>query len=69
MTKVVKNSISLKLKELVYVGWPASEKTRGEKMKVTSIILLKTNWGKMPEIMLSIMLLKNKQVIALSPLC
>jgi hypothetical protein len=33
-------------------------KTRGEKMQVTSIMLLKTNIEKMPENRLSIMLLK-----------
>jgi hypothetical protein len=37
-------------------------------MKVTSIMLLKTNVEKMPEIGLSIMLLKNKLVIVAFPL-
>jgi len=36
--------------------------TRGEKMKVSSIMLLKTNVSKMPEIALSIMLLKTHKI-------
>jgi len=44
-------------------------KNAGEKMKVSSIMLLKTNASKMSEIGLSIMLLKNKLVTGLFPLC
>ena len=69
MTKISKKYISLKLKLLAYSWWPGSEKTRGGKMKVTSIMLLKTNRGKMSEINLSIILLKNKLVIVSFPLC
>ena len=50
--------MSLKLKQLVYSGWQGGEKTRGEKMKVTSIILLKTHIEKMSIFRLSIVLLK-----------
>jgi hypothetical protein len=46
-----------------------SEKTRGEKMKVSSIMLLKTHIEKMPETGLSIMLLKLKVVAVAFPLC
>jgi hypothetical protein len=46
-----------------------SRKTRGEKMKVTSIMLLKTNVEKMPETGLSIMLMKTKIVMVVFPLC
>jgi hypothetical protein len=45
-----------------------NEKTRGEKMKVSSIMLLKTNGGKMSEIGLSIMLMKRKVVTVVFPL-
>ena len=45
-----------------------SEKTRGEKMKVSSIMLLKTNGGKMSEIGLSIMFMKRKVVTIAFPL-
>jgi hypothetical protein len=45
-----------------------SEKTRGEKMKVSSIMLLKTNGEKMSEIDLSIMLMKRKVVTVAFPL-
>ena len=61
--------MSLKLSWLLYSSLPSSEKTRGGKMKVTSIILLKTNVEKMPEIGLSIMYMKTKVVIVISPLC
>ncbi len=44
-------------------------KNAGEKMKVSSIMLLKTNASKMSETSLSIMLLKNKLVIGIFPLC
>jgi hypothetical protein len=44
-------------------------KTRGGNMQVTSIMLLKTNVDKVSEIRLSIMLMKNKIVIGISPLC
>jgi hypothetical protein len=37
-------------------------------MQVTSIMLLKTNGDKVSEIRLSIMLMKNKIVIGVSPL-
>jgi len=60
--------MSLKLSQLIHYWQPGSEKTRGEKMKVSSIMLLKTNVEKMPESGLSIMLLKNKLVIAVFPL-
>jgi hypothetical protein len=39
------------------------EKTRGEKMKVSSIMLLKTNGGKMSESGLSIMFMKMQALI------
>ncbi len=42
---------------------------RGEKMQVTSIMLLKTNVEKMTDLGLSIMLMKNKLVTGVSPLC
>jgi hypothetical protein len=42
-------------------GW---EKTRGEKMKVSPIMLLKTNGEKMSEISLAIMLMKRRQIEA-----
>jgi hypothetical protein len=48
--------------------WKDGKETRGEKMKVTSIMLLKTNVEKMPEIDLSIMLMKRKGVTVISPL-
>jgi len=40
----------------------SAQKTRGEKMKVTSIMLLKTNIEKMPEFRLSIILMKQKKL-------
>jgi hypothetical protein len=43
-------------------------KNAGEKMKVSSIMLLKTNGGEMSEIGLSIMLMKRKQLAPVSPL-
>ncbi len=46
-----------------------SEKMRGEKMKDSPIMLLKTHVEKMSEIGLAIMLLKNKLVIPCLPLC
>jgi hypothetical protein len=55
--------------ELYYYGWQGSEKTRGEKMKVSSIMLLKTHVVKMSEIGLSIMLMKTKTVTSVFPLC
>ncbi len=48
------------------IGLP---KTRGGKMKVTSIMLLKTHGEKLSDYRLSIMLMKNKPVITRSPLC
>jgi hypothetical protein len=45
------------------------QKTRGQKMKVSSIMLLKTNGEKMPEKGLSIMLMKIKAVAGNLPLC
>jgi hypothetical protein len=45
------------------------EKTRGEKMKVSPIMLLKTHVENMSEIGLAIMLLKNKLVMPCLPLC
>jgi hypothetical protein len=59
----------LKIGQLGNCWWPGSEKTRGEKMKVSSIMLLKTNGVKMPEISLFIMLMKTKGVTAVLPLC
>jgi hypothetical protein len=44
-------------------------KNGGEKMKVSSIMLLKTNGGKMSEIGLSIMLMKRNVVTSSFPLC
>jgi len=44
-------------------------KTRGEKMKVSSIMLLKTNRVKMSGMGLSIMFMKTKVVTVASPLC
>jgi hypothetical protein len=44
-------------------------KNAGGKMKVSSIILLKTNGGKMSESSLSIMLMKRKVVTVAFPLC
>jgi hypothetical protein len=41
---------------------PRGEKTRGEKMKETSIMLLKTNGEIMSEIGLSIMLMKTRNI-------
>jgi hypothetical protein len=61
--------MSLKQKQLAYGWWQSSEKTRGEKMKVSSIMLLKTNGGKMSESGLSIMLMKTKVVASGFPLC
>jgi hypothetical protein len=52
----------LKIGQLGNCWWPGSEKTRGEKMKATSIMLLKTNVEKMPETGLSIMLMKKKEL-------
>ena len=46
-----------------------SRKTRGEKMKVSSIMLLKTNVGKVSETGLSIILMKTKIVAVDFPLC
>ena len=43
-------------------------KTRGENMKVSSIMLLKTNGGKMSETGLSIMLMKTNIVTGGFPL-
>jgi hypothetical protein len=60
--------MQLKSQELGSSEWQGSGKTRGKKMKVTSIMLLKTHVVKMSDIGLSIMLLKNKIVIPLSPL-
>ena len=59
----------MKIKQLVCFWCSGSEKTRGGKMKVTSIMLLKTHVVKMSDIGLSIILLKHKVVIVLSPLC
>jgi hypothetical protein len=61
--------ISLKLNQLLHSRQPGGEKMRGEKMKVTSIMLLKKNASKMSETGLSIMLLKNKLLMVASPLC
>jgi hypothetical protein len=44
-------------------------KTRGENMKVSSIMLLKTNGGKMSETGLSIMFMKRKAVTVAFPSC
>jgi hypothetical protein len=44
-------------------------KKRGRKKPVNCIKLLKTNGEKMSEIKLAIMLLKNKQVMPVFPLC
>jgi hypothetical protein len=54
--------------KLVHSGPACREKTRGEKMKVSSIMLLKTNGGKMSEIGLSIMFMKRKGVTLVFPL-
>jgi hypothetical protein len=69
MAKILEKPILLKLSQLVHLLQPGSEKTRGEKMKVSSIMLLKTNALKMSETSLSIMLLKNKLLIGVFPLC
>ena len=45
------------------------QKTREEKMKVSSIMLLKTNDVKMSGMGLSIMFMKTKVVTLASPLC
>jgi hypothetical protein len=65
----VKNAKLLKLNKLIawYGDW--APKTRGEKMKVSSIMLLKTNGGKMSESSLSIMLMKRQVVTVAFPLC
>ncbi|MGO8790319.1 MAG: hypothetical protein ACLQVL_23460 [Terriglobia bacterium] len=47
----------------------AGREKRGGEMQVSSIMLLKTNVQKMSEIDLSIMLMKTKLVIVISPLC
>ena len=59
----------VEIKQINCLAMRSAQKTRGEKMKVTSIMLLKTHGEKMPETGLSIMLLKDKQVIAIFPLC
>jgi len=61
--------MSLKLSQLIDCRQPGSEKTRGEKMKVSSIMLLKTNVEKMSETGLSIMLMKTNIVTVVFPLC
>ena len=53
--------IEIKIVSL-FLGGQGSEKTRGGKMKVTSIMLLKTNGEKMSEIGLSIILLKINEL-------
>jgi hypothetical protein len=45
----------------LWIGW---QKTRGRKMKVTSIMLLKTSGDKMAETGLSIILLKTHMLQA-----
>ena len=45
------------------------QKMGGGEMRVSSIMLLKTNIEKMTDFRLSIMLLKNKLVIVFFPLC
>jgi hypothetical protein len=60
--------MSLEIKHLVKYWWLGGEKTRGEEMKVSSIMLLKTNGGKMSENSLSIMLMKRQVVTAAFPL-
>jgi hypothetical protein len=54
--------MSLKYKELPIQRRAGGERTRGEKIKVTSIMLLKTHGEKMTEIGFSIMLLKSKEL-------
>jgi hypothetical protein len=48
----------LKLKELIHPRWTGGEKTRGEKMKVSLIMLLKTYGEKLSVFRPAIMLLK-----------
>ncbi len=59
----------LKAKHLIHYDGQGSEKMRGEKMKVTSIMLLKNNGSKLSDFDLSIILLKNKIVKVIFPLC
>ena len=51
-------------KRVVYSWLALGEKSRGEKMKGTSIMLLKTNGEKMSEIGLSTMLMKIRNIEA-----
>src|SRR5208282_6431436 len=69
IAKFPEKPISLKLNQLLHSRQRGSEKTRGEKMKVSSIMLLKTNASKMSETSLSIMLMKRKAVTVVFPLC
>ena len=69
MTEIFQNPISLNLNKLSNSAEAGRKKTRGEKMKVSSIMLLKTNASKMSETGLSIILLKNKLLIDVFPLC
>ena len=66
---IVKNAKLLKLNKLIAWHGDWAPKTRGEKMKVSSIMLLKTNGGKMSESSLSIMLMKRQVVTVSFPLC
>jgi hypothetical protein len=61
VVKALQKPMSLRLQGLPYSVWQG-RKTRGEKMKETSIMLLKTNGEKMTEIDLSIMLMKTRNI-------
>jgi hypothetical protein len=58
----------IETKMLILFRTAGCQKTRGEKMKVSSIMLLKTNGSKMSDFGLSIILLKNKVVKVAFPL-
>jgi hypothetical protein len=58
----------IKNKALSRILVAGRRRTRGEKMKVSSIMLLKTNGGKMSESILSIMLMKRQVVTVAFPL-
>jgi hypothetical protein len=62
MAKILQKSMSLKLQYLAYSLCRLDKKRGGEKMKVSSIMLLKTNGEKMSVFWLSIMLLKKHEL-------
>ena len=64
MATILQNSMHLKLKRLLRFLRVAAKKARGENMKVTSIMLLKTHIETMSETRLSTIYMKTKHLEA-----